>query len=164
MKIDRRLIEPRVAGRDAQHLAIAHALGRSDADREHGRPAGGSRAAACLRLPRIGTVGQQDNPRHSLAARAIANRGERASQIGAARVGAERVDAGRLQRLADAVQLRLEIARQRRKQLRAEHGRRAREPRLAVRIAKAHAAGHVDEHRHDAVARALRRQQHDRPP
>mgnify|MGYP003694691193 CR=1 FL=1 len=47
VEVDRRLIESRIAGRDAEHFAIVRAVRRADADGEHRRPAASDAASTC---------------------------------------------------------------------------------------------------------------------
>src|SRR5437867_12781991 len=108
MEIHRRLIEPRIARRDAEHFAIANALGRAEADgknRRSGKGTGGGRL-----LTRIPTVRQDDDSGDALPARAFTNGGQRAREIGLARIGCEMVDVCWREPFADAVDLRLVLA------------------------------------------------------
>ena len=109
MKVDRGLIEPLFAGRDARDLAIAHAVGRSEADGKHGRSAGRP-VASCRRgvgwpLPRVAAVGEQDDAGDLLSPIAIANGRERALEVALASVRAQLPERGGLEAVADAIHL-----------------------------------------------------------
>ena len=95
--------------------------------------------------------------------RALADRSQRASEIGAARVDIQMIDVDRREALADAVDFGPELASQRWQELRSQNGCRAREPRLTLAVGEAHALRDVDQHRDDCIAGARRRQKHDRP-
>src|SRR5262249_35270173 len=95
MQIDRRPIEMRIAGDDAQDFTVARTVGRSDADGKYGWPAVPSRPLrpSCPSRPgRVPAIRQHDDARDALPAITLANRGERASQIRTPRVGADLVE------------------------------------------------------------------------
>ena len=121
VQIDRRVIEPRIAGRDAEHLAIAQAVGRSDADGKHRRPTGFASDPTLTRphppdpphRPRVAAIGEHDDAGDALAAIPLANGGQRAGEIGAPRVGGQAVDLRGRDAFADGEDLGLEARRER---------------------------------------------------
>ncbi len=150
------------------------AVGRADTDRKDrrsfaARPAGAARDGrrpGRIRAAGVASVGEQDDSGDALPAIAIADGIERAGDVGSAAVRAEMIDAAftnRRERLADREALGDEAPLDCRQELRAEHGLRPRQPRLAIGVVDAHAARRVDQNRHDGVARAGRRQHGDGP-
>src|SRR5438874_939810 len=82
-----------------------------------------------LRPAGVAAVRQEHDAGDAIAARALADRGERAGQISLVRIGGELVEIGGREALAGRVDLRLELPRQRRQELRAQKRRGARQPR-----------------------------------